>query len=151
MAGSSFVHTAYIRCSPQKLWNALTDPEFNRKFWFGYRQQSAWKNGVSWTLRSPDDAVNTAGEILECEPPRRAVFSWFSECRPERKVDGESRCTYELEPVGDSTRLTVTHRSEKEDSVMIRAASESWPKVLASLKSLIETGSALDIHHPAKG
>ena len=151
MANSFFVYVTYIRSSRQKVWEALTDPEINTKFWFGYHQRSTWKNGASWTLRAPDGAVNTAGDILACDPLRRVEFRWFSECTPERKADGESRCAYELEPVGDSTRLTVTHRSEREDSVMIRAASESWPKVLASLKSLIETGSALDIHHPAKG
>jgi uncharacterized protein YndB with AHSA1/START domain len=151
MAGSAFVYVTYIRAPQQKLWDALTDQEFNRKFWFGYYQQSTWKNGASWTLRFPDGAVNTTGEILECDAPRRAAFSWFSECSPERKADGESRCSYELEPVGDSIRLTVSHRSERVDSVMIRAASESWPKIIASLKSMLETGSALEIHNPSKG
>ena len=151
MAGSLFVHTTYIRGSQQKLWNALTDPEFNKRLWFGYHQQSTWKQGASWTLRAPDGAANTTGDILACDPLRHVEFRWFSECTPERKADGETRCSYALEPVGDAVRLTVTHRSERDNSVMIAAASESWPKVIASLKSLVETGGALNIHNPSQG
>ena len=75
MAESEFVYVTYIRTTPEKLWRALTEPEFTRKFWVDTVQECEWKAGASWKLMAPDGRVADAGEVLEIDPPRRLVLS----------------------------------------------------------------------------
>jgi uncharacterized protein YndB with AHSA1/START domain len=143
MNETKFVYVTYIRATPERLWHALTDPEFQRAYWFGQHQEADWRPGASWKLILPDGRVADAGEVVECDPPRRLVLKWRNEFRPELKNEGYSRCVMELEPAGDATKLTVTHAIDRAESKFIGAVSGGWPKVLSSLKSLIETGSPL--------
>src|SRR5271166_7033850 len=143
MSNSKFVYVTYIRTTPEKLWQALTEPEFLRKFWFGYWQDSEWKPGASWTMRSTDGRVTDAGSIVEIEPHSRMVIKWRNEFRPELKVEGYSRMTYELERQGGSVKLTIVHEIEQDSSKFIEAVSGGWPQVLSSLKSFLETGEPL--------
>ena len=146
---SQFVYVTYIRAPKEKVWDALTNPEFMRKYWFGMTQESEWKPGASWAMKFSDGRVADAGEVLESDPPRRLVLKWRNEFRPELKAEGFSRCVYELEQDGETTKLVVTHTIEKENAKLIEAVSRGWPKVLSSLKSLLETGTALPgIHTP---
>lgn len=92
----------------------------------------------------PDGRVGDSGEILEIEPERRLVLSWRNEFRPELRAEGYSRLTYELEKQGESVKLTVIHEIDKPDSKLIQAVSDGWPHLLASLKSLLETGEPLE-------
>ncbi len=140
---SQFVYVTFIRTTPQKLWEALTRPEFIRQYWFGVNIECAWKKGSPWKLVYPDGRLADAGEILEIEPPRRMVIRWQNEWNPELKIEGPSRCTIELEPVGTAVKLSITHSIEREPSRFIDAVSGGWPKVLSNLKSLLETGSAV--------
>ncbi|MBV8799956.1 MAG: SRPBCC family protein [Alphaproteobacteria bacterium] len=149
---SQFVYVTYIRAPKEKVWDALTNPEFMRKYWFGMTQESEWKPGASWAMKFSDGRVADAGEVLESDPPRRLVLKWRNEFRPELKAEGFSRCVYELEQDGETTKLVVTHTIEKENAKLIEAVSGGWPKVLSSLKSLLETGTALpEIHKPPQG
>ena len=143
MADSRFVYVTYIRTTPEKLWQALIEPEFTRQIWAGTWQESQWKPGASWRLMIPDGRVADSGEILEIEPHKRLVLSWRNEFKPELREEGYSRMTYELEPMGDSVKLTVIHEMDKPDSKFIGAVSNGWPHILASLKSLLETGESL--------
>jgi len=144
MDNSRFVYVTYIRTTPEKLWQALIDPEFTRRYWAETWQESAWKPGSSWRLMIPDGRVGDSGEILEIEPQRRLVLSWRNEFKPELKEEGYSRLTYELEKQGESVKLTVIHEMEKPGSKFIDAVSTGWPMILASLKSLLETGESLE-------
>jgi uncharacterized protein YndB with AHSA1/START domain len=144
MADSRFVYVTYIRTTPEKLWRALTDPEFTRRYWCETRQESEWKPGSPWRIMIPDGRVADSGEVLEIEPHRRLVLKWRNEFMHEMHSEGYSRMTYELEPVGASVKLTVTHEIDRPDSKLIRAVSGGWPHILASLKSLLETGEPLD-------
>ena len=144
MKKEQFVYVTYIRTTPEKLWKALIKPEFTRKFWVNTTQESEWKPGASWKILTPDRRVVDSGEVLEIEPPRRLVLKWRNEFRPELKAEGYSRLTYELEKEGTSVKLTVIHEMEKEDSKFIEAVSTGWPHILASLKSLLETGESLE-------
>ncbi len=137
---SSFVYVTYIRTTPEKLWTALTSPEFTQRYWFGVRQEAEWQAGSSWRLVFPDGRVADTGEILECEAPKRLVIKWRNEFRPELKEEGYSRCTIELEPIKEAVKLTISHCIDRADSKLIAAVSGGWPSILSNLKSLLETG-----------
>ncbi|HEX9463332.1 MAG TPA: SRPBCC family protein [Alphaproteobacteria bacterium] len=139
----TFVYVTYIRTTPEKLWDALTRPEFNRAYWSGMWLDCEWKVGSPWRLMFPDGRVGDAGEVVEVDGPRRMVLSWQNEWKPEFKAEGYSRATFELEPAGDSVKLTVTHSMDREGSKLIKAVSGGWPMILASLKSMLETGEPL--------
>ena len=144
MKKDQFVYVTYIRTTPEKLWNALIEPEFTRQFWFNTTQESEWKAGSSWKILMPDGRVADSGEVLEIEPRRRLVLKWRHELGPELRAEGYSRLTYQLEKEGNSVKLTVIHEIEKEGSKFIEAVSTGWPHILASLKSLLETGKSLE-------
>jgi uncharacterized protein YndB with AHSA1/START domain len=142
MANNAFVYVTYIRTTPDKLWEALTKPEFNRQYWFGAHQETDWTVGSSWKLVFADGRVADAGEVLEINPPRRLVLKWRNEFRPELKADGYTRCTFEIEPEGEVVKLTVTHEADHPHKLLESVAS-GWPRVLSGLKSLLETGKGL--------
>ena len=144
MADSRFVYVTYIRTTPEKLWQALIEPEFTRRYWAETWQESEWKPGASWRLMIPDGRVGDSGEVLEIDPPRRLVLSWRVEFMPELRAEGYSRLTYELEKQGESVKLTLIHEMEKPGSKVIEAVSNGWPSLLASVKSLLETGAPLE-------
>jgi len=143
MPRSTFVYVTYIRTTPDRLWSALTDPEFQKQYWFGVHCESEWTAGSSWTMLYDDGCVTDAGEILESDPPRRLVIRWHHEDRPELKAEGDSLCTMVLEPAGRAVRLSITHTIEREHSKLITAVSGGWPSILSNLKSLLETGSII--------
>ena len=141
MARSTFVYVTYIRTTPEKLWSALTNPEFMKQYWFGTHSESQWTPGSSWTHMSGDSQILDTGEIVEADPPRRLVIRWQNEFKPELKAEGASLCTIEIERSATAVRLSITHTIEREPSKFIDAVSGGWPKVLSNLKSLLETGS----------
>ncbi|HEV8060248.1 MAG TPA: SRPBCC family protein [Gemmataceae bacterium] len=144
MANSRFVYVTYIRTTPEKLWRALMEPEFTKQYWCGTTQECDWKLGSPWKIMIPDGRIADSGEVLEMEPHRRLVLSWRKEFKSELYEDVYSRLTYELEKLGESVKLTVIHESEKKDSKLIQAVANGWPHILASLKSLLETGESLE-------
>jgi uncharacterized protein YndB with AHSA1/START domain len=148
VAQSTFIYVTYIRTSAEKLWSALTTPEFTKQYWSGVQIVSDWKVGASWKLLFPDGRVADTGEVLEIDPPRRLVLRWLNEFRPELKAEGPAKCVFELEPNGDIVKLTVTHSSVRSDSKLIVAVSGGWPKILSNLKSLLETGKAIAFEMP---
>ncbi|MDD5199392.1 MAG: SRPBCC family protein [Terrimicrobiaceae bacterium] len=144
MEKSTFVYVTFIRTTPEKLWEALTLPEFTRQFFFETVQESDWKVGSPWKIVAPDGAIIDSGEVLEIDPPKRLVLKWRNEYKPEARAEGYSRMTYELEPKGDMVKLTVLHEMDKGQSVFIKQVSNGWPIILSSLKSLLETGESLE-------
>lgn len=144
---SKFVYVTYIRTTPQKLWDALTKPEFQKQYWFGMPQESEWKKGSSWAMKFEDGRTADAGEVLEVDPPKRLVLKWRNEFRPELTKEGFSRCEYTLEQDGDVMKLTVTHSIEKDQAKFIEAVSGGWPRILSSLKSFLEAGTPLPRTH----
>ncbi|TMH46029.1 MAG: ATPase [Betaproteobacteria bacterium] len=128
MSGSKFVYVTYIRITPEKLWHALTTPEFIKQYRFGMSVESEWKVGSTWRMYA-DGSLMDSGEILESVSQKRLVMSWLNEWKPEFKAEGNSRCVYEIEPK------------------FIGAVSEGWPMVLSNLKSLLETGDVALVYH----
>ena len=142
-AESSFVYVTFIRTTPEKLWSALTDANQMKEYWFGMHIKTKWKAGAEWQMLFPDGKVADTGEILELERPKRIRLKWRNEFKPELKAEGFSVCTFEIEPVGGAVRLTITHTMERAESKFIKAVSSGWPKILSSLKSLLETGQII--------
>lgn len=141
--GSRYVYVIYIRTTPERLWQALTDGETMRTYWFGMHQESSWQPGTEWRLLFKDGRVADTGTVLEIDPPRRLVLAWHHELRPELRAEGPARCTIEIEPVADAVKLTVTHMIGRPDSKLIEAVSGGWPRILSNLKSLLETGEII--------
>ncbi len=140
------VFEIYIKTTPARLWEAIIDPELRAKYTFGVGVYSDWTPGSSYVSRAtgvtiaPDMPI-AEGENLEVDPPRRLVQTFRALWSEEVKREGASRVTWEIEPVGDSCRLTVTH-----DQLRENAHSElygGWPMVLSGLKTLLETGELL--------
>ena len=150
MAKSKFVYVTYIRTTPEKLWAALTQPEFTRQYFFGATQHCDWKVGSPWKMTLADGTLTDAGEVLEVDPPRRLTLKWRNELMPEAHAEGFSRMTYLIEPGSTALKLTVSQEIDKPGSKLIEAVSAGWPMVMVSLKSLLETGKALEEVSPCK-
>ena len=136
------VFEIYIRTTPERLWEAITDGEIRSKYNFGARVDSDWSPGSRYEMAHPEAGVLLGqGENLEVDPPRRLVQSFTALWSDDVKREGTSRVTWEIEPVGDSCRLTVTH-----DQLREGAHSEiygGWPMILSGLKTWLETGQLL--------
>ena len=135
------VYTTYIRSTSKKTWDAITKPEFTRKYWAGIANVSDWKKGSKWDHLAPKNEVWITGEVVESAPPKRLVLTWAD---PDELKD-RSRVTFEIEQVGDMVCLTVTHDNFKSGSKMAGKVAWGWPRVLSSLKSFLETGKGLNI------
>jgi uncharacterized protein YndB with AHSA1/START domain/DNA-binding transcriptional ArsR family regulator len=135
------VFEIYIRTTPERLWEAITDPEMRAKYSFGVETNSDWTPGSSYRASVPGVIDIAAGENLEVDPPRLLVQSFTALWSDEVKAAGPSRVTWEIEPVADSCRLTVTHDQLPEGASP--ALFGGWPMILSGLKSLLETGESL--------
>lgn len=143
-ANSKFVYVTFIRTTPEKLWAALTTPEFIRAYFFGVTMESDWKKGSPWKMVGTDSGKTfDDGEVIECDPPKKLVLSWWNRWKPELAEEGESRMTYDIEQVDGSVRLTVIHEIGRSNSKLIEGVSGGWPQILSSLKTYLETGEAL--------
>ncbi|GFO70570.1 activator of HSP90 ATPase [Geomonas limicola] len=140
MKTQDFVYATYIKSTPEKVWKAIISPEFTRQYW-GEELISDWQPGSPWhSVRVGTGTQGIFGEVLESEPPRKLVMTWT---QVDDKED-DSCLTFAIEAVGEMVRLTVTHGKFKDGSTMASRVSEGWPRVLSSLKTLLETGTALD-------
>ncbi|MFI5837690.1 ArsR/SmtB family transcription factor [Micromonospora sp. NPDC051300] len=170
MESPKFVYTTYVRTTPERLWRALTEPAFTRRYWGGVTLVSDWQPGspVRWQ-DTPDGEPKDLGQrVLVAEPYRRlaytwhgfqaehaAHFGWSDEELAARLGERRSTVTFDLVPRGETVRLTVVHDDFSPDSEMHRAisgqldGSGGWPELLASLKSLLETGEPLPEPVPA--
>lgn len=152
---TEFRYTTYIRTTPERLWQALTDPAFTKAWWQATVIDSTWETGapMTWTHRDvtmahPDQVV------LESDPPWRLSFTWHTftpewaamigfepELRDAIDAEPRSTATFDLEPDGDVVKLTVTHGNLLPDGEIIQLITQGWPRVLSNLKSLVETGT----------
>ncbi len=137
------VFEIYIKTTPERLWEAITDNELRQKYNFGVGIDSDWAPGSSYEAVHPGAGIAIGeGENLEVEPPRRLVQSMTALWSDQVRSEGTSRVTWEIEPVGSSCRLTVTHDQLNEggnDELY-----GGWPMILSGLKTLLESGELLD-------
>ena len=136
------VFEIYIRTTPERLWEAITDPEIRSKYQFGMSTFSAWTPGARMEMRHPRaPELLGEGEVVEIDPPRRLVHTMVALWGDDVKSEGESRVTWEIEPVGDSCRLTLTHDQLREGAN--DQLYGGWPMILSGLKTSLETGELL--------
>ena len=136
------VFEIYIKTTPERLWEAITDPEIRAKYNFGAGVNSDWTPGARLEI----DAAKAGGllgegEVIEVDPPRRLVHTMVALWSDDVKREGPSRVTWEIEPVGDSCRLTLTHDQLREEANAELYG--GWPMILSGLKTWLETGELL--------
>jgi uncharacterized protein YndB with AHSA1/START domain/DNA-binding transcriptional ArsR family regulator len=136
------VFEIYIKTTPERLWEAITDNEQHQKYNFGVGVESAWTNGSPYnSAHAASGTPISEGENLEVDPPRRLVQSFNALWGEDVKEESTSRVTWEIEPVADSCRLTVTHDQLREGAN--DQLYGGWPMILSGLKTLLETGETL--------
>jgi len=139
------VFEIYIKTTPERLWEAITDSEMRQTYFFGVGVRSDWRPGSRYECVHPlAPSALFEGENLEVDPPRRLVQSFRALFSEDVKREGTTRLTWEIEPVGDSCRLTLTHDQLREDANI--GIYGGWPQVLSGLKTLLETGESLTTH-----
>lgn len=148
MSKPEFVYVTVIAAPPERVWQGLTTAEFTQQYWHATRVRSAFTPGAPIEFLNPDDSVGVAGEILAAERPSELSYSWRFIRNPEAADDPASRVSFRLEPVRAGTRLTVIHDRLEEGSATATMVSRGWPHVIAGLKTLLETGEAVDFTAP---
>ncbi|HTK15467.1 MAG TPA: SRPBCC domain-containing protein [Acidimicrobiia bacterium] len=136
------VFEIYIKATPERLWEAITDPEIRAKYNFGAAVHTDWKVGSRIEMAAPNAGfVLGEGEVLEVDPPRRLVHTMHAFFSEEAKAEGPTRVAWDIEPIGDSCRVTITHDQMREganDQIY-----GGWPMILSGLKTWLETGELL--------
>ena len=163
----SFVYTTYIRTTPERLWQALTEPAFTERYW-SITFDSDWKPGSTMTWHQRGVTIADPEQVVvESEPFRRLAYTWHTvtsewaesldltdDARDRLAAEPRSKVTFEIEPLDDEqVKLTVIHDELEPDGLTGSLISQGWPRVLANLKTLLETGDTLaDLqeHTPAR-
>ena len=140
------VYTVYIRAPRDKVWDAITKPEFTHRYFFGSEPESGWHAGdrLQWTEHGSGRAL-VDGQVIECSPPQRLVFTWIVMYDPALTAEGPSRVTMELEENDGVTKLTCVHDEFPAGSRVYDNVAGGWMYVLSGLKTLVETGSPLEL------
>ncbi|GAA2889399.1 metalloregulator ArsR/SmtB family transcription factor [Pseudonocardia halophobica] len=150
---TEFTYTTYVRTTPERLWEALTDPAFTRRYW-GVAFRTEWRKGAPMVWEENGrETVDPEQVVLEADPPRRLAYTWHTftpEWAAAAGIDEEtltrisaerrSRVAFEIEPEGDVVRLTVVHDDFDRGSRVAEMVAQGWPRLLADLKTLLETG-----------
>lgn len=141
------VHEIYIRTTPAALWQAITDPDFTRRYWYGALSRSDWLPGAGWTSESETGEVYLEGEIVEVDPPFRLVHTFRVVHEEKAAADPPSKVTWEITPMGETCRLRLTH--EELGDATREYVTGGWEHILSGLKTLLETGRPLKVGEPA--
>jgi len=153
---TEFVYTTYIRTTPERLWQALTDPAFTKRYW-DTAFDTDWAPGSTMTWDNHGVVVSDPEQVvLESQPGRRLSYTWHTmtpelaerfgwddTLRDTLAAERRSKVTFDIEPAGETVKLTVTHDGFGPDSTIAGMVSEGWPQVVANLKTLLETGEPL--------
>ena len=141
------VYEIYIRTTPQKLWDAITRPEFTRQYFYGSSVKSDWKVGSPVAHLGEDEKPMLEGVVVEIDPPRRLVTTFAAKFSRDGDVshDRPSRVTWEIEPRGEVCKLTLVHDDFDHETATYKSVGNGWNPVLSGLKTLLETGKPLVI------
>lgn len=147
MSAPQHVFEVYIRATPERLWQAITDPALTAVYYFGSEIESDFRIGSPLRYKQPDGSLDIDGEVLEVDPPRRLVHSFST--RWEANDDPPTTVTWEITPMGSETcLLAVTHGGFATENATYESVRGGWPMILSGLKTLVETGAPLHIEVP---
>jgi len=141
MPDTKLVYEIFIRTTPEKLWRALTEPEFTRQYFHGTEIRSPLKKGQPVLFTTADGTKMVDGDVLECDPPRKLVHTWRVHWDPALSHE-LSTVSYLIEQIGENCKLTVTHEVESAP-LTAQQVKGGWPAIISSLKTLLETGKPL--------
>jgi uncharacterized protein YndB with AHSA1/START domain len=142
----AIIYTIYVAAPLERVWEALTKGEFSRQYFSGNAVEVDLRVGGKFLVRAPDGSKHITGEVFECDPPKRLTFTFNVNWPALIEKLGPTLVTYELEPAGDATRLTLLQSHDRPISDdILSGGREGWPAILSSLKSLLETGKPLVI------
>jgi uncharacterized protein YndB with AHSA1/START domain len=156
MSKPEFVYTTYISTTPERLWQALTDPAFTRRYW-NSAFDTDWQPGSTMTWDNQGVRIADPEQVvLEADPYRRLSYTWHTftpelataihfdpETYRQAAAEPRSKVTFDIEPAGERVKLTVVHDGFEPGSVVLQSVSTGWPQVLSALKTLLETGAPL--------
>jgi uncharacterized protein YndB with AHSA1/START domain len=143
MSKPPFVYVTYINTTPEKLWGALTDGQFTRRYWGGRRIQSDWNVGSPVRHVREDGGIDWEGEVLQAQPPRLLSYTFHMQISAQHRGERPSRVTFELQRIGSVVKLTLIHDDFESASATFETTRHGWPAIMSSLKSLLEVGSPL--------
>jgi uncharacterized protein YndB with AHSA1/START domain len=144
-APMTHVFQIFIRTTPERLWQAITQGDFTRQYYMNTAVESSWEVGAPYTYNDENDHHMIEGTVVESDPPHRLVTTFDALWVEPDKRPPLSRVTYEIEPRGDTCKLTVTHDDLQADAELLASMTEGWNMILSGLKSLLETGDPLVI------
>jgi DNA-binding transcriptional ArsR family regulator/uncharacterized protein YndB with AHSA1/START domain len=166
MSSPSFTYTTFIRTTAERLWHALTEPAFTRRYWQGTEFETDWKPGSTMTLRNSDKGYKVTDPeqlVIESDPFRRLSYTWHTftdewarayniseEFRARVAAERRSKVTFDIEDLGQTVKLTVVHDEFDPGSTVLESVSQGWPAVISNLKTLLETGDILPEPRPAE-
>jgi uncharacterized protein YndB with AHSA1/START domain len=145
MSAPKHVYEVYIRATPERIWQALTESDLTKQYYYGNTVESDWQPGSPMVYRNPDGTEAIQCEIVEADAPRKLVHTFFFPGTEE----SPSRCTWTIEARGDASLLTLTHDEFDGETTTYRSVAHGWVPVLSGLKTLLETGEPLEITYPA--
>ena len=149
MSAPQHVFQVYIRATPERLWEAITDPAMTSIYYFGSMIESDFKVGSALRYKQADGSLDIDGEVLEADPPHRLVHSFTT--RWEQNDDPPTTVTWEITPMGSETcLLAVSHTGFTSENATYESVKGGWPMILSGLKTLVETGEPLKIEAPAE-
>ncbi len=138
------VYEVYIAATPEQVWRAITESEFTQQYYYGNTVESDWKPGSPMVYRGADGTASIECEVLEADPPRRLVHTFFFPGTDE----SPSRCTWSIEARGSASLLVLTHDEFDSETSTYRSVAHGWVPILSGLKTLLETGKPLEISYP---
>ena len=147
MGSPQHVFQVYIRATPERLWQAITDPAMTQIYYFNSRIESDFKVGSPLQYKQPDGSLDIDGEVLESDPPRKLVHSFSSKW--DANDDQPTTVTWEITPMGSETcLLSMTHAGFPSENATYSGTKDGWVIILSGLKTLVETGEKLRIEMP---
>jgi uncharacterized protein YndB with AHSA1/START domain len=138
-----FVYVTYVGTTAEKLWQALTDGGFTRRYWGGRRIESDWQVGSPVKHVREDGGIDWQGKVLQSDRPRLLSYTFHMLISEQHRGERPSRVTFELQPLGSVVKLTLTHDNFESKKATLETTRHGWPAIMSSLKSLLETGSPL--------
>jgi len=145
MSEFKHVYEVYIAASPERVWQALTDSELTKQYYYGNTVESDWQPGSPMVYRNPDGTASIECTVVEADAPRRLVHTFLFPGSDE----SPSRCTWTIEPRGEATLLVLSHDEFDGETSTFKSVAHGWVPILSGMKTLLETGTPLEISYPA--